>query len=93
MYAIRSYYELKRWLAGLTNSNAQGEYYLTDVIAAAHRDGAAIRTAQPACGQETEGANNRLQLAALERFYQQREAERLMLEGVAQRRAAKEKQS
>ncbi len=74
--------QLKGWLAGLTNSNAQGEYYLTDVIAAAHRDGAAIRTAQPARAEETEGANNRLQLAALERFYQRREAERLMLEGV-----------
>ena len=74
--------KLKQWLAGLTCQNAQGEYYLTDVIGAAHRDGAAIATAQPAEAAETEGANNRLQLAALERFYQRREAERLMLEGV-----------
>ena len=73
---------LKQWLSGLTCQNAQGEYYLTDVIAAAHHSGALIETAQPAQAQETEGANNRLQLAALERFYQRREAERLMLEGV-----------
>ena len=74
--------KLKQWLAGLTCQNAQGEYYLTDVIGAAHRDGAAIATAQPAEAAETEGANNRLQLAALERFYQRRAANRLMLEGV-----------
>ncbi len=74
--------KLKQWLAGLTCQNAQGEYYLTDVIGAAHRDGAAIATAQPAEATETEGANNRLQLAALERFYQRRAANRLMLEGV-----------
>ena len=74
--------KLKQWLAGLTCQNAQGEYYLTDVIGAAHRDGAVIATAQPAEAAETEGANNRLQLAALERFYQRREADRLMLEGV-----------
>ena len=73
---------LRQWLSGLTCQNAQGEYYLTDVIAAAHRSGARIETASPAEEQETEGANNRLQLAALERFYQRREAERLMLEGV-----------
>ena len=74
--------KLKQWLAGLTCQNAQGEYYLTDVIGAAHRDGAAIATAQPAEAAETEGANNRLQLATLERFYQRRAANRLMLEGV-----------
>jgi bifunctional UDP-N-acetylglucosamine pyrophosphorylase/glucosamine-1-phosphate N-acetyltransferase len=74
--------KLKQWLAGLTCQNAQSEYYLTDVIGAAHRDGAAIATAQPAEAAETEGANNRLQLAALERFYQRRAANRLMLEGV-----------
>jgi len=73
---------LRQWLSGLTCQNAQGEYYLTDVIAAAHRSGARIETASPAEAQETEGANNRLQLATLERFYQKREAERLMLEGV-----------
>ena len=74
--------QLKQWLSGLTNQNAQGEYYLTDVIAAAHHSGSSIQTAQPSCPQEVEGANNRLQLAQLERFYQKRAAEQLMLEGV-----------
>ena len=74
--------QLKQWLSGLTNLNAQGEYYLTDVIAAAHHSGSSIQTAQPVCAQEVEGANNRLQLAQLERFYQKRAAEQLMLEGV-----------
>ena len=74
--------QLKQWLAGLTNKNAQGEYYLTDVIAAAHHAGSSIQTAQPSCAQEVEGANNRLQLANLERFYQKRAAEQLMLDGV-----------
>ena len=74
--------QLKQWLSGLTNLNAQGEYYLTDVIAAAHDSGSSIQTAQPSCPQEVEGANNRLQLAQLERFYQKRAAEQLMLEGV-----------
>ena len=74
--------QLKQWLSGLTNQNAQGEYYLTDVIAAAHDSGSSIQTAQPSCPQEVEGANNRLQLAQLERLYQKRAAEQLMLEGV-----------
>ena len=55
--------QMKEWLSGLTNQNAQGEYYLTDVIAAAHQAGSSIQTAQPSCVQEVEGANNRLQLA------------------------------
>lgn len=74
--------KLKAWLAGLTNQNAQGEYYLTDAIAAAHRDGCAISSASPANHREVEGANNRSQLAQLERFYQQRAAEALMQAGV-----------
>jgi bifunctional UDP-N-acetylglucosamine pyrophosphorylase / glucosamine-1-phosphate N-acetyltransferase len=74
--------QLKQWLAELTNQNAQGEYYLTDVIAAAHNSGRSIQAAQPTCAQEVEGANNRLQLANLERFYQKRAAEQLMLDGV-----------
>ena len=74
--------QLKQWLSGLTNQNAQGEYYLTDVIAAAHHSGSTIQTAQPVSAQEVEGANNRLQLAQLVRFYQKRAAEQLMLEGV-----------
>lgn len=72
---------LKAWLGRLENNNAQGEFYLTDVIAMAHADGVAIDTAHPANPIETEGANNRGQLAALERAYQARRAEELMLAG------------
>ncbi|MCC5827587.1 bifunctional UDP-N-acetylglucosamine diphosphorylase/glucosamine-1-phosphate N-acetyltransferase GlmU, partial [Alkalimonas sp.] len=73
--------QLKSWLSRLSNSNAQGEYYLTDVIAMAHGEGVAIATAQPQHPMEVEGANNRVQLAALEGAYQQRKAEELMLAG------------
>ncbi len=74
--------KLKTWLAGLTNNNAQGEYYLTDIIAAAYQDHCEIQTASPANHREVEGANNRSQLAQLERFYQFRAAETLMQAGV-----------
>ncbi len=73
--------QLKNWLSRLSNNNAQGEYYLTDVIAMAHAEGVEITTAQPQNPMEVEGANNRVQLAALERAYQQRKAEELMLAG------------
>jgi bifunctional UDP-N-acetylglucosamine pyrophosphorylase/glucosamine-1-phosphate N-acetyltransferase len=73
--------QLKEWLGRLSNKNAQGEYYLTDIIAMAHSEGVAIDTAQPQSAIEVEGANNRVQLAQLERAYQARAAEKLMLEG------------
>lgn len=72
---------LKRWLSALNNNNAQGEYYLTDIVAMAEQEGVEIATAQPSSIAEVEGANNRVQLAALERAYQQRQAEALMLNG------------
>ncbi|QJQ97105.1 MULTISPECIES: bifunctional UDP-N-acetylglucosamine diphosphorylase/glucosamine-1-phosphate N-acetyltransferase GlmU [Halomonadaceae] len=75
--------QLKRWLPKLSADNAQGEYYLTDVIAMAAEDGIAVATAQPASALEVEGVNNRLQMARLERAYQRELAERLMTEGVA----------
>jgi len=77
--------DLKRWLANLSNDNAQGEYYLTDIIAMAHAEGKIISTAHPETKIEVEGANNRVQLAALERAYQHRQAEQLMLEGASLR--------
>ncbi|MFJ3051199.1 bifunctional UDP-N-acetylglucosamine diphosphorylase/glucosamine-1-phosphate N-acetyltransferase GlmU [Pseudomonas nitroreducens] len=70
------------WLSRLSNSNAQGEYYLTDVIAMAVGDGLRVATAQPQVAMETQGANDRLQLSELERFFQQRVARRLMAQGV-----------
>lgn len=77
--------DLKRWLSNLSNDNAQGEYYLTDVIAAAHSEGKEIATAHPETEIEVEGANNRVQLAALERAFQLREAENLMIAGASLR--------
>ncbi|WP_373778516.1 bifunctional UDP-N-acetylglucosamine diphosphorylase/glucosamine-1-phosphate N-acetyltransferase GlmU [Glaesserella sp.] len=72
----------KKWLAQLDNNNAQGEYYITDVIAMANRDGFKVEAVQASDLMEVEGANNRLQLAALERYYQKTQAEKLMLAGV-----------
>lgn len=72
---------LKRWLGNLSNNNAQGEYYLTDIVAMAADEGVTIATAQPQAISEVEGANNRVQLAGLERAYQARQAEQLMLDG------------
>ncbi len=73
--------KLKSWLAGLKNNNAQGEFYLTDIVATAAAEGVSITTAHPQNPIETEGANNRVQLAQLERAYQLRKAEELMLNG------------
>ena len=73
---------LAAWLGRLSNSNAQGEYYLTDVIAMAVSDGLRVATAQPEDAMEVQGANDRLQLAQLERHFQQRAARRLMAQGV-----------
>ncbi len=73
---------LADWLGRLSNSNAQGEYYLTDVIAMAVADGLVVATEQAADEMEVLGANDRIQLAQLERHYQYRAARRLMVQGV-----------
>jgi bifunctional UDP-N-acetylglucosamine pyrophosphorylase/glucosamine-1-phosphate N-acetyltransferase len=73
---------LKRWLAGLRSDNAQAEYYLTDVVAAAVADGTPVVAAQPRDALEVQGVNSAAQLAALERAVQRRTAERLMEAGV-----------
>ncbi|MDN2480005.1 bifunctional UDP-N-acetylglucosamine diphosphorylase/glucosamine-1-phosphate N-acetyltransferase GlmU [Vibrio agarivorans] len=74
--------DLKRWLSGLSNENAQGEYYLTDIIEAAHNEGRAIEAVHPMSTIEVEGVNNRAQLAKLERAFQQSQAQRLLAQGV-----------
>jgi bifunctional UDP-N-acetylglucosamine pyrophosphorylase/glucosamine-1-phosphate N-acetyltransferase len=74
--------KLDNWLSRLDNRNAQGEYYLTDVVALATGDGQAIATCQADREEEILGVNDRLQLADLERRYQRRIAEHLMGEGV-----------
>jgi len=75
--------DLKRWLSNLSNDNSQGEFYLTDIIAACHAEGKVIATAHPDSEIEVEGANNRVQLAALERAFQLRKAQELMLAGAS----------
>lgn len=73
---------LNSWLPQLSSENAQGEYYLTDIIAMAAEEGVRISAIQPATEQEVQGVNNRQQLAELERWYQLQEANRLMTAGV-----------
>ncbi len=73
---------LKAWLARLSNDNAQGEYYLTDVIAQAVNDGFAVESAQPAHAWETLGVNSKVQLAELERIHQRNVADNLLNGGV-----------
>ncbi|WP_158782457.1 bifunctional UDP-N-acetylglucosamine diphosphorylase/glucosamine-1-phosphate N-acetyltransferase GlmU [Pantoea sp. BAV 3049] len=74
--------DLKRWLSKLTNNNAQGEYYITDIIALAHQEDRVTEAVHPSRTTETDGVNNRLQLATLERVYQAEQAEKLLLAGV-----------
>jgi bifunctional UDP-N-acetylglucosamine pyrophosphorylase / glucosamine-1-phosphate N-acetyltransferase len=73
---------LRSALARLTPHNAQGELYLTDVIAMASVDGLLVATAQPANETEIAGVNDKIQLAALERSVQRAEAEKLLSAGV-----------
>ena len=73
---------MENWLGRLSNSNAQGEYYLTDIIAMAVDDGLTVATETANDAMEVQGANDRLQLAELERHYQQRAAQNLMAQGV-----------
>jgi bifunctional UDP-N-acetylglucosamine pyrophosphorylase/glucosamine-1-phosphate N-acetyltransferase len=74
---------LKAWLPQLSNANAQGEYYLTDLIAMASEAGVSIEVAQPDTEFEVQGVNNRIQLADLERWYQKQQADQLMTEGAS----------
>ncbi len=73
---------LKRWLARLSNDNAQREYYLTDIVAMAVADRVPVVTANPRDEVEVLGVNSPLQLAELERRYQRAQADALMQAGV-----------
>ena len=75
--------QLKKWLANIDNNNAQGEYYLTDVIALAVKDGVTVSAAHPEASWETLGVNSRLQQVELERAWQQEQARQLLVQGVA----------
>lgn len=73
---------LRGWLERCSNNNAQGEYYLTDVVAMAVSDGLSVTAVTAADPLEVSGINNRAQLAGLERAWQRRQAESLMAAGV-----------
>ncbi len=73
---------LRRWLRRIDESNAQGERYLTDVIALAVAEGVGVNSISPGAMEEVLGVNDRSQLAKLERHYQRKQAERLMRAGV-----------
>ncbi|QQN98956.1 bifunctional UDP-N-acetylglucosamine diphosphorylase/glucosamine-1-phosphate N-acetyltransferase GlmU [Pseudomonas sp. SW-3] len=81
--------QLGGWMSRLSNNNAQGEYYLTDVIAMAVSDGLVVATEHPHDAMEVQGANDRKQLAELERHYQLRAGRRLMAQGVTLRDPAR----
>ena len=73
---------LEKWLSRLRNENAQGEYYLTDIVAAAVADGTTVEVRHPGAAQECLGVNSKSELAALERLLQMSEARRLLDAGV-----------
>lgn len=73
---------LKSWLPKISVANAQKEYYLTDVLAMAVQEGVAVATVFPESDCEVMGVNDRVQLATLERYYQEIQTENLMRQGV-----------
>lgn len=75
--------KLRYWLQRIGRDNAQGEYYLTDVVVRAVEEGLSVRTVPPEAIEEVLGVNDRVQLAALERFHQRRLAEALMRDGAS----------
>lgn len=74
--------QLKSWLAKLTNNNAQGEYYLTDIVGLAVAEGVSVNVAHPVASFETLGVNSRQQQAELERLWQRELARRQLEAGV-----------
>jgi len=73
---------LEKWLSRLSNDNAQGEYYLTDIVAAAVADGVPVEVRQPGAAHECLGVNSKSDLAQLERRYQMNKAASLLESGV-----------
>ena len=80
---------LRKWLAALKNHNAQGEYYLTDIISMAVSEQVAIATRPPRDLSEILGVNSKPELAQLERMSQKQQAEKLMQQGVTLRDPAR----
>ena len=81
MLAVKAHL-LKKWISKLDNNNAQGEFYLTDIVGLAVADNVAVNTANPNEICEIEGVNNKRQLAELERAFQLRQARQLMEDGL-----------
>lgn len=81
--------DLARWLQQIGNQNAQQEYYLTDIVALAHEEGAPVFGTQPESETEVMGINTRVQLAEVERLFQQATVEALMVSGVTMRDPAR----
>jgi bifunctional UDP-N-acetylglucosamine pyrophosphorylase / glucosamine-1-phosphate N-acetyltransferase len=77
--------KLKSWLSQLKNNNAQGEYYLTDIIEMAVSEKIKVTTNHPSTEDEVMGVNNRMQLSHLERVFQKEQAESTMEQGVTLR--------
>jgi bifunctional UDP-N-acetylglucosamine pyrophosphorylase/glucosamine-1-phosphate N-acetyltransferase len=75
--------QLRDWLPKITNNNAQGEYYLTDLVSIAREAGVEIVSVNPESATEVEGVNNRVQLSQLERAHQRQLAEVLMESGTS----------
>ena len=75
--------QLRDWLPKITNNNAQGEYYLTDLVAIARKAGVEVISVNPESATEVEGVNNRVQLSQLERAHQRQLAEVLMESGTS----------
>lgn len=73
---------LKQWIGELESNNAQSEFYITDAIEMAVRDGVEINTVQPHSIVEIRGVNDRAQLSELERYYQLIQAHQLMRRGI-----------
>jgi bifunctional UDP-N-acetylglucosamine pyrophosphorylase/glucosamine-1-phosphate N-acetyltransferase len=74
--------DFAKWLPQLSNHNAQGEYYLTEIIALAVKDHTPITSLSAKEPMEIQGVNNRLQLQQLERVWQKKQAESLLEQGV-----------
>ncbi len=73
---------LSKWLPALSNKNSQGEYYLTDIVEMAVKDGININTVNPESSMEVCGVNNKSHLAMLERYKQRQQADLLLSRGV-----------
>ncbi|KPN72163.1 bifunctional UDP-N-acetylglucosamine diphosphorylase/glucosamine-1-phosphate N-acetyltransferase GlmU [Neisseria sp. 83E34] len=82
-------HKLEGWLNALQSNNAQGEYYLTDLIGLANRDGIAVHPVQVSASHLAAGVNNKLQLAELERIFQTEQAQALLTAGITLRDPAR----